>query len=176
MFVECITVPEVAVTAIVYVPAGVPVAGLSCCPDDVPSVPPQAVKPEVIRSNEASKNCDARHVARARMNRIRIPRMTPNTTSHATELGKDGTRLNGLTGRAASECAVVAIERLRLVGVLPGVIVADGLNEAVAPVGSPDTLNVTGLEKEPFEGAAVKVNMPVCPAVTVRDELGELTA
>ena len=37
------------------------------------------------------------------------------------------------------------IESVTLAGVLPGVIVADE-NIAVAPVGRPDAVNVTGLE------------------------------
>ena len=68
------------------------------------------------------------------------------------------------------------IERVTEAGLLPGVIVADGVNEAVAPEGSADALKLTGLENVPFEGDTVKPKFAVCPAVTVGDELGALTA
>jgi hypothetical protein len=55
------------------------------------------------------------------------------------------------------------------------VIVADGAKEAVAPVGSPDTVNVTGLENVPFEDESVKTKFAVCPAVTGGVELGGVT-
>jgi hypothetical protein len=70
----------------------------------------------------------------------------------------------------------VAIERVTEVGLLPGVIVADGENKAVVPGGSAETLNVTGLENVPFEGDTVRPKLAVWPAVTGGDELGALTA
>jgi len=60
-------------------------------------------------------------------------------------------------------------------GVAPGVMVADGAKEAVAPAGNAEILNVTGSEKLPFAGEMVNVNFAVCPAVIGGLEMGELT-
>jgi hypothetical protein len=75
----------------------------------------------------------------------------------------------------AAVCAVVVMESATGCGVAPGVIVADGEKEAVAPAGSPDTLNVTGLENVPFEEETVNAKFAVCPASTGGAELGGVT-
>ena len=54
-------------------------------------------------------------------------------------------------------------------------IVADGAKEAVAPAGSGDALNVTGLENVPFKDETVKAKFAVRPAVTEVGELGAVT-
>ena len=74
----------------------------------------------------------------------------------------------------AKECAVVVIESVTLVGALPGVIVVDE-NIAVAPVGRPDAVSVTGLENVPFEGATVRLKPAARPAETEVDVVGALT-
>jgi hypothetical protein len=78
----------------------------------------------------------------------------------------DGTR---------NERDVVAMESITLAGVLPGVIVVDGENIALAPVGSPDAANVTGFENEPFEGETVMLNVACWPAATVALVVGTPT-
>ena len=75
----------------------------------------------------------------------------------------------------ATECAVVVIESVTLIGALPGVIVADGENEAVAPAGRPDAVSVTGLENVPFDGATDKAKVPGWPAITEVGVVGAVT-
>ena len=53
-FVESEPLPEVAVTTIEYVPAGVPVAGLIVSVD--PLLPPQEIKPAAMTSKPARRN------------------------------------------------------------------------------------------------------------------------
>ena len=72
-------------------------------------------------------------------------------------------------------CAVVVIDRATVCGVAPGVIVAEGENEADAPGGNGATLNVIGFANDPFEGATVKSNTAVCPAFTVTNGAGAAT-
>ena len=50
------TFPDTAVTVIGYVPAGVPVAGLSCGLE-FPTTPPQAVRAVAIARSNATRNC-----------------------------------------------------------------------------------------------------------------------
>lgn len=71
-----------------------------------------------------------------------------------------------------SVCGMVATESITVWGTAPGVTVADGEKEAVAPAGSVDTPNVTGSEKVPCEDETVRANIAVCPAVTGGVELG----
>ena len=54
-------------------------------------------------------------------------------------------------------------------------IVADGAKEAVAPAGSGDALNITGLKNVPFRDEMVKAKFAVPPAVTEVGELGAFT-
>jgi hypothetical protein len=67
---------------------------------------------------------------------------------------------------------VVAIESISVFGVAPGMIVADGANDAVAPTGNADTLNVTGFGYVPFEEESVNAKLAVCPAVIAWGETG----
>ena len=60
---------------------------------------------------------------------------------------------------------MVAIESISVFGATPGMIVADGANDAVAPTGSADTLNVTGFGYVPFEEERINAKLAVCPAV-----------
>jgi hypothetical protein len=78
----------------------------------------------------------------------------------------------------AAVCGVVVMERVTVCGVAPGVIVADGAKESVAPAGrgvNGDTLNKTGLENVPFEDETVKAKFAVFPAETGGSVLGGVT-
>ena len=76
----------------------------------------------------------------------------------------------------ATVYGVVVMERVTVWDVAPGVIVADGENEAAAPVGSGVTaLKTTGSENAPFEGDNVKGKVAVPPDVTGGVELGGIT-
>ncbi len=59
--------------------------------------------------------------------------------------------------------------------VATGVIVADGVKEAVESAGSPVTVNVMGMANVPFEGATVRLNMAGRPAFTDAEEVGAVT-
>ena len=67
------------------------------------------------------------------------------------------------------------MESITFAGVLPGVIVGEGENIALAPAGSPDAPNVTGFENEPFEGKTVMLKVAGWPAVTVALVVGTPT-
>ena len=70
------------------------------------------------------------------------------------------------------------MESVTICGVVPGVIVADGAKEAVAPAGngvSGDMLNVTRLENAPSVDATVNTKFAVWPAETGGSELGGIT-
>jgi hypothetical protein len=58
---------------------------------------------------------------------------------------------------------VVATESMMFSGMAPGVTVADGANDAVAPTGNAETLSVTGLGYVPFRGASTNANVAVSP-------------
>ena len=92
-----------------------------------------------------------RSEAAHRVIEIRSPsHITPNTATIKYSEGKPSRNPRGNSQEGANECAVVEIESVTLIGVLPGVIVAEGENVAVAPAGSPEAVNVTGLENAPF--------------------------
>lgn len=158
-----------------YIPAGVPVAGLSCGGEDGPDpTAPQATSPAAATSNNTNRSCGARHRTRPPEARSKSP-ARPITVPNRQSNGKTGQDPRGEKVVDAVVCGVVVIESVTVCGVPPGVIVADDANEAVAPAGRGDTLNVTGLENVPFEGDTVKANIAVCPAVTGGVELGGVT-
>ena len=153
--VESEPLPEVAVTTIEYVPAGVPVAGLS---DGAvgPGIPPQATKPEAITSNETSKNCGANR--RTRPLRTRRPsHMSTIARAAKYSEGQCGEGARGVLIGGTAECAIVAIESITVVAPLPAGIIAKGEKEGVAPDGNPDTVNVTEFAVVPFEGVTIKL-------------------
>ena len=77
--------------------------------------------------------------------------MDKHTNGHC---GK-GTRGDLIGGTA--ECAIVAMESITVVAPLPAGIVAEGEKAGVAPVGDPDTVNVTEFAIVPFEGVTNKL-------------------
>ena len=160
--VVCATVPEVAVTRIENVPAGVPF-GLICW-DALP--PPHAAKTAAATSNVASSNCGARRRVLA-VTLLAHRAIIPSIAARKYVQGQPCAGPCGNLLGSRNERDVVAIESITLAGVLPGVIVVDGENIALAPVGSPDAANVTGFENEPFEGETVMLNVACWPAATV---------
>jgi hypothetical protein len=176
--VESEPLPEVAVTVIGYTPAGVPVCGLICWPDeDPPPGAPQAVMPAAIRSNVASTNCGAKRTAPPRA--ARTPRLssTPNAAIHSTETGKNRSGLLGEAGNEAAVCGVVVMESIMDVfPLLPAGIVADCEKVAVAPDGSPDAVNVIAFAVMVFNGTTtIKLKFAGCPAVTAAVGVGTFT-
>jgi hypothetical protein len=105
-----------------------------------------------------------------------ITNAVPNATIHVPKTRKADIGFSGKTGRLAAERAVVEIARVTLCEVTPGVIVAEGVKEAFAPMGSGERLNVTGLVNVPLEDDTVNEKLAVCPAVTGADELVVVTA
>jgi hypothetical protein len=62
----------------------------------------------------------------------------------------------GSTG-AAAECAVVVTVIITVVVPLPAGIVPEGAKVAIAFAGTPDAVNVTGLEVVAFAGTIIKL-------------------
>ena len=73
------------------------------------------------------------------------------------------------------ERAFVMTTNVTVVGLAPGVIVAEGENVAVVPVGRPVAVNVMGLENVPFKGATIRLKSAGCPAATEVCEVGGVT-
>jgi hypothetical protein len=174
---ECETPPEFPVTVSEYVPAGVPVAGFGWGVDAVPAPTSlQATNPEASANNNTNRICGAKR-------RMRQPEVQnasaqiARANASATSIDcKDKPRPNhGEWSAVDSVCAVVEIESVTIFGVAPGVIVADGVKEAVAPAGNADRLNVTGSENVPFNGETVSAKFAICPAEMGGDELGGVT-
>jgi hypothetical protein len=69
----------------------------------------------------------------------------------------------------------VAIESVTDCELVPGVIVADGAKDAVAPVGRPLTEKVMGLTNGPLEGATAKLKTAACPALTLAEGVDAVT-
>ena len=100
--------------------------------------------------------------------------ITPSTAPIKYSEGQPGPGASGESVGGAKERAVVVIESVTLVGAVPGVIVAEGENVAVAPIGRGDSVNVTGLENVP-EGETVRLKLAGWPAVTEVGVVGALT-
>jgi hypothetical protein len=178
MFDECATPPDAAVTAIVYVPAGVPPAGLVGATEEdgdvPPTAPPQPANAMVAIRNSPKKTWETSWGSfRPEM---RHPRVRNANRAAITPSEDGGVHGNGFDPRGnVRERAVVEIESVTDCVVAPGVTVADGEKEALAPEGSPDTLNVTGLVNAPFEGATVMMNVAGWPAGTELGPAGAVT-
>jgi hypothetical protein len=159
--------PDVAVTVIVDVPAGVPVGagGVGLLHPTMP-----IARRSVIVTNVAGANLRWRWVL---VNKIVLSRIAASAKLHNTNCG--GIRgVRGVDGGNAPR-TVVAIESVDVVAVAPGVTLV-GLNVAVAAVGNPAAENVIAFAKPPVAGVAVIVNIAVCPAVTVTADVGPLMA
>jgi hypothetical protein len=148
----------------------VPVAGLICGVDALPPAPapPHAARPAVITSKHASANCGTR--LRVRLNQA--PDAVPSPASRSnqtTATGRPGVRPPGIVGGDTAECGVVEMDRVTVIGALPGVTVAEGEKLAVDIGGKFAAANVTELLKAPFEGATVKLKLAGWPADTEED-------
>ncbi len=162
MVVVCVTLPLVATTPTVYVPAGVP----GVPPPDVPP-PPQAAIVSTAASS-SSIPIFARQLSWA----FRIPGMTkaipgnasqnPNSTVPRARPIRDCCTWKVDVGLRVVTASVV------LVAALPGVSCA-GLKMHDIVVWSPVQLNVIGLLKVPDAGVSVIVNVAEFPADTVAE-------
>jgi hypothetical protein len=133
----------------------VPAAGLSCGGEDGP-VPTalQAASPTAATNNNARSNCGTRRCTRPPEARRQNPART-NAIPARNNTDKARWEPCGKLTVEAAMCGAVVMASVTVCFVAPGVIVADGAKEAVAPAGSGDTLNVTGSENVPFEGNRV---------------------
>jgi len=175
---ECETPPEVAVTIIGYVPAGVPLAGFTCGEEDGP-VPtaPQATRPEAATISNANSIPGARRRIRT-THAMRHSTTRLNTTPAVHSNRKSGEDPLGKFILDASVCGVVVIESVTVCGAAPGVIVADGANEGIVPAGrevAGDTPNVTGLANVPSIVETTSAKVAVRPAVIGGVKLGGVT-
>lgn len=140
--------PEVAVTVIIYVPAGVPLpgTGMTCVGDDVPPTNPlQATKPATATSSSANRNCGTMGCTRRPEVRNKNPakaRAIPTSQSNNITCRFLREKKPGL----AAGCDLVAIVNVKVDEAAFGMIVADGENEAVASFGGAVAISVTELE------------------------------
>ena len=74
----------------------------------------------------------------------------------------------------SAECGVVAIESITVADMLPAGS-DGGENVPLAPVGKPETVNVTVPPSVPLEGAITRLKFPGLPAVTVALAAGAVT-
>lgn len=167
--VECTAVPEVAVTTIEYVPAGVPFGLLSTVREAQPARYPAIA---TSRTNAAvgtkRRSGDRSYPARP------IPARNSAIAESANHVGNDVGTLGscGPSGRAGvAETVVRDVVVTVIVVLVPGVTEL-GLNVASAPVGKPDAVKVTWLDNVPATGAVVITNIADPPAATVCGPVG----
>jgi len=154
---------EVAVTTIMYVPAGVPVAGLNCCAD-VLAPPPHAVRPVLINKKSMASNW-------ATMRRRPVAKQKPSVISHRTRATEKPKGLRGHTLRknpweVTYECGVVEMESVTAVDGVPDGSDA-GLNVATVPAGKAELAKATDSPSVPLRGTSIRLNLAVAPAATV---------
>jgi hypothetical protein len=106
----CAIPPEVAETIIGYVPAGVPVAGLTGGREDGP-VPtaPQATRPAVATISNANSSCGARRCTRTPEARSESPARANAMPAKQTN-GKTGRDVRGKKVVETAVCGIVAID------------------------------------------------------------------
>jgi hypothetical protein len=72
-------------------------------------------------------------------------------------------------------CGIVEIASVTVCGTVPGMIVAEGLNDATEFGGRPEALRLTGTLKAPSRGEIISEIFAVCPAVIAGIEVGGAT-
>jgi hypothetical protein len=166
--VVCTSEPDVAVTVIVDVPAGVPVGG-----GGVELLPHPAM---VIASSAATVMNVAGAKRRCRLflpKKINPNKIVANARVQSANCGViRGARL-AEGGKAPR--AVVAMERVVVAAVAPGVTLV-GLNVALDADGNPEAEKEIAFGKPPVAGVAEIVKVAVCPAVMVAEEVGAVRA
>jgi hypothetical protein len=113
-------------------------------------------------ATETSSSTSKYRGAKRRTRVVEIRSATPIIPNAATIRYNEGQPCPGRRGEILSDaklCLVIVIESITLTELLPSVIGVDGEKEAVAPAGSPETVNVTGLANAPFEGATVRLKL-----------------
>lgn len=91
-------------------------------------------------------------------------------------MNKTGRSPRGKYRADAALGGVVVTVSVRVCEAAPGVIVAVGVNDAVAPAGSgAAATNVMGFENVALEGATIRLKMPGCPGFTVAEEFRAVT-
>jgi hypothetical protein len=138
------SVPEVAVTVMVKVPAGVPL-GLTVGP---------LAQPEMYLAEIISKIRAAAGIRRRASMRLKFARAIPASRSASAEIiVHDGNDL-GVLGVCGPNGLGTFVAEVRDVVVIVSVVLVpadtdDGLNVAAAPAGNPDAVNVMGVGKVP---------------------------
>jgi hypothetical protein len=166
------TFPDAAVTSIAYVPAGVPVDGLTCGLELLAGLP-QAASMDAIARSITATNC--RVYRRAGSLAIRRPSQA-DARRNAMAQGKSGggQPLRGKNGISPAECGIVVMESVTFVLWEPAGS-ESGEKTAVAFGGSGEVENVTLPPSEPFAGATASVKLAGWPAATVEAGVGALT-
>ena len=163
--VVCTSDPDVAVTVIVDVPAGVPLAA------ELHPVTPMARSSATV-TNIAGVSRRLRPVL---PNEISASRIAANAKLHsASGRTVHGFEVGGVDPGKVLPRIVVATENTVVAVVAPGVTLV-GLNVPVVAAGNPDAVNVTAFAKPPVPGVSVIVKFAVCPAVTVTGDPGPLS-
>lgn len=138
------TPPELARTVTWYVPAGVPVAGLTCAGAEGPDpTAPQAIIAAAAASNNPKNTGEAKRGVREPKTMNQIP-ASAKTRNAMPRIGRDGRDTSKNSSVETAECAVVEMESVTCCAAAPGVIVADGEKAGLESGGGFETLNVTG--------------------------------
>jgi len=153
--------PDAAVTTIGYVPAGVPVVGLSCWGND--PVEPHAARPATITNKKANKHGKAnRRIRACRTSRpspiskiVRLPNCSNGLCGQ-----NPGGKLLAVTG----ECGVVVMVSVTVALALPAAMVADGVKDAAAPCGTPVAVSKTAFAVVAFAGTIIRPKVAGWPA------------
>jgi hypothetical protein len=161
----CVSAPDEAVTAIVYVPAGVP--GLLGGFDATPPPPHPAASTTIASSPPTGTSFAIRGVRPARCQQSN-PRNDATKQSVHSQLGGIF-RIDGICAPRAVVVIVSVVLELLPLGVIVG-----GENDPDAREGSPEALNVIGFGKPPAAGAAEIVKLADWPAVIVTGLAGPL--
>jgi hypothetical protein len=164
--------PEAAVTTIGYVPAGVPVPRLTDGAVGA-TTPPQATKPIAISSNEASNRVGANCGLGALRTRRPSHRITIARPAKYSER-KYGEGMRGYLMGGIAERAVVEIESVTVVALLPAGMLAEGEKVWVAPIGNPDAVKDTEFVVVVFAGTTMRLNLAGWPATRETLETGAL--
>jgi hypothetical protein len=162
--VESEPLPEVAVTTIGYVPAGVPMPVLT---DGAagPITPPQAIMPAAITSNETIDNVAVnRGTGLLKTRRLNHASTITRPTMYITGQCDEGVCGDLKGGRV--ECAIVAIESVTVEAPLPAGMLVEGEKEGIAPIGNPDAVSDTAFAVVVFAGTTIRSNFASWPATT----------
>ena len=160
--VVCTSEPDVAVTVIVDVPAGVPFMLLH---PPMPIASSSATFPNIT--------VVSRRLRPVLPNAMNASRIALSAKLHSANCG--GVHGFGLLDGGKPLCIVVATENIVVATLAPGVT-DGGVNAGVVAAGSPEAEKVTAFGKPPAPGVIVIVKFAVCPDVTVTAAPGPVSA